>query len=132
MTETRRLPSTPDAPPEAVAFVESICERIGLDDALAGRITLAAAEAAANAAEHGNGYREGTEVLVEVEWDAGLLQLSVEDEGAGVAADALDTAALPEDPLDTGGRGLFLMSALADEASVAAGGRRVVMRWRLR
>ena len=131
MTETLRIASTPDAPPEAVAFAESICGRIGLDEELIGRIALAAAEAAANAAEHGNRFQEGREVVVAVTWDAASLELSVEDEGPGVAADALATASLPADPMDTGGRGLFLIHELADEATLEAGGRRVVMRWRL-
>ena len=130
MTETRRLPSTPDAPPEAVAFVEALCARLGMDDALAGRIALAAAEAAANAAEHGNAFDPHRAIVLTATWDADVLTLSVEDEGAGLPGTALADASLPADPMDTGGRGLFLINALADEAAVEAGGRRVVMRWR--
>jgi anti-sigma regulatory factor (Ser/Thr protein kinase) len=129
VTEQLRLPSTPDAPPGAVAFVESLCERYSIGPDLASRIALAAAEAAANAAEHGNAFAADREVLLSARWEGDVFELAVEDEGAGLADHALETAALPEDPMDTGGRGLFLIQALADEAHVEAEGRRVVMRW---
>lgn len=129
MTETLRLPSTADAPPGAVAFVESLCERLAIDEDLASRIALAAAEAAANAAEHGNAFADDRDVILSATWDESTFELACEDEGAGLAEDALDDAALPDDPMDTGGRGLFLIRALTDEAHVEAQGRRVVMRW---
>ena len=129
MTEQLRLPSSADALPDAVSFVEAVCERLELDEGLAGRLALAAAEAVANAAEHGNAFAPDRAVLLTVTWDEATLTLAVEDEGDGLSPDALDHAALPDNPMDTGGRGLFLIKALADEAVLEAGGRRVVMRW---
>ena len=130
VTEQLRLPSTADAPPDAVAFVESLCKRLEIEEDTASRIALAAAEAAANAAEHGNAFSDERDVLLQASWDAALFELAVEDQGTGLAPDALDAATLPEDPMDTGGRGLFLIRALTDEACIEAQGRRVVMRWK--
>lgn len=88
----------------------------GLDSA-----ELIFAETIANAIEHGEGA-----VWVSVEWSQTSPTLVVHDLGAGFHL----AAGLPPDDLAEGGRGLFLVSHLADELAVAAkqaGGSRVTV-----
>ncbi len=67
-------------------------------------------ELVANVVEHAPGP-----VQVEVDWSLARPLLRMRDSGPGFAL----KAALPEDQLSEGGRGLFLISALADDLRVA-------------
>ncbi len=94
-------------------------------DELTGRMLLAVSEAVANAVEHGNCNSAGRSVTLEWTGDANGGWLSVEDEGVGLTIDRLKNAALPKDPLQTGGRGLFIIKELTDDLALKADGRRL-------
>ena len=83
---------------------------------------LAVAEAVANAVEHGNAGRPSAAVRVDVVPTPGVLRVRVADEGAGVAPEAIGRAALPTDPLQQGGRGLYLIRELSDGVNASARG----------
>ncbi len=122
------LPSIPGAVARAVHFAERVAREDGVADEVVDRLALAAGEAVANAAVHGNRLDPLRHVLVEWTPDGGG-RLCVEDEGAGLADGVLDAAALPDDPMSTGGRGLFILKALADDVRLEQGGRRVCLRF---
>ena len=115
-----RLP--PDAGPDSIAdaldWIESQLGAVEPD--LCDRVLLAAAEALANALEHGTG-----DVRFTVTRAAGDLTLAVRDAGPGPSATAIAEAQLPADPLQPGGRGLYLLRSLADSVSVDEGAVRL-------
>jgi serine/threonine-protein kinase RsbW len=125
----RRFAAVPESVAEAVHAVEAAMREDGLSDDLVDRVTLAVGEAAGNAVEHGCEQDPGR--MFDVTWERGEggYWLRIEDDGIGLDPALLDAAALPDDPLSTRGRGLFLMRELADEVRLEAGGRRVAMRF---
>jgi serine/threonine-protein kinase RsbW len=127
----RSFPSTVDATVEASAFVLETAEAFGVAHEIREALTLVVGEAVANAVSHGNNFDSVKEVTVECTKRDGELHLCVEDGGEGVPANRLETASLPEDPLDTSGRGLYIMRSLAERIWLEESGRRLCMMWRL-
>lgn len=121
------LPSTPKAVPEAVRFAEAAASEAAFPDEVADRMSLAVGEAVANSVEHGNGADATREV--KLEWrkkDSGGW-MSVEDEGPGLTLDRLQNATLPENALQAGGRGLYIIKELTDGVRLEAEGRRLML-----
>lgn len=123
------LPSVHESVSAAVLAAEGAARAAGVGEETLMRISLAVSEAVANAIEHGNEAVPTRAVQVRIEADADRVRIEVEDEGIGMDGRALESAALPEDPLDVGGRGLYLIRELADAATVADGapGARLMM-----
>ncbi|MFN3597883.1 MAG: ATP-binding protein [Rubricoccaceae bacterium] len=121
------LPSTADAAALAAEFVRHAAKRSGLPLPDAERAAMAAAEAVANAAEHGNGFDASRVVSVEWQDAPGGGQLVVADEGPGPSQARIVAAELP-DATATRGRGLYLLRTLADEVRCAAGALRMTFR----
>ncbi len=119
--------STPDAAVEASAFVLEAADAFGLSEDLAQQLLLVVGEAVANAAHHGNRLDPSRQVVVECASDGNEVRLCVEDEGEGLSDERLDHAALPDDLMQTRGRGLFIMKTLADRVWTEEGGRRLCM-----
>lgn len=128
---SKTFPSTPDATVDASAFVLEAAREFGVADDIQESMLIVTGEAVANAADHGNALDAGQLVLVECLRRDSELHLYVEDSGPGVPADRLEHAALPEDPLQTSGRGLYIMKSLADRIWLEDGGRRLCMMWHL-
>lgn len=112
-----QLPDRAEAVAAAVAFVEAEASRAGWSVADVTRAVLAVSEAVGNAVEHG----PPGPVRVRCTPSPSALRLDVEDGGDGPPAAALDGAALPDDPLAEGGRGLYIMRTVADEVRVEGG-----------
>lgn len=125
----RPFPSTPEAVADAVRFAEEQAASGGLPPETLDRIALAVGEAAGNAVEHGNQEDASLEMVVSCDPDATGCWVRVEDQGTGLGADLMDGAALPDDPLSTSGRGLFLIRMLADDVRVEQAGRCIAMRF---
>ena len=83
------------------------------------RIVLAAGEALGNAVEHGR----GPDLRVRFESTRARIDLRISDDGPGPSARRIAAAALPADPLATGGRGLYIVRQLAESVAVDGGGR---------
>lgn len=128
---SKTFPSTPDATVDASAFVLEVAQEFGVTEDIQESLLIVTGEAVANAAEHGNALDAERPVMVDCLRRDGELHLYVEDGGSGVPADRLQRAALPEDPLETSGRGLYIMKSLADRIWLEDGGRRLCMMWHL-
>ncbi len=116
------LPSTLESVSLAVDAAEVAGTECGLSSETVSRISLAVAEAVANAIEHGNQGIASREVTVSFSPEAESLCIRVADSGHGIEASQLERASLPSNPLDVGGRGLYLIRELSDhvEASGAS------------
>lgn len=123
--------STRDAAAEASTFVMESAEAMGVKESVREALLLVIGEAVANAAHHGNGLDPSKEVVVACERRGEELYLCVEDVGAGIPSDRLEHASLPDDPLQTSGRGLFIMKSLSERIWLESSGRRLCMMWHL-
>ncbi len=128
-TRTQTFPSTLDAASEASAFVLDAAGTLGLSEEITQHILLVIGEAVANAAGHGNEFDPEKQVVVECTVDGDEVRVCIQDEGAGISPDRLEHAALPDDLMQTSGRGLFIMKSLADRIWVEDEGRRLCMAW---
>ena len=125
----RPFPSTPEAVASAVRFAEERAQACGLPDEALDRIALAVGEAAGNAVEHGNQEDAALVMYVSCEADGTGCWVRVEDQGTGLDPALMEDAELPDDPLSTSGRGLFLIRMLADDVQLEKSGRCIAMRF---
>ncbi|HLA62785.1 MAG TPA: ATP-binding protein [Rhodothermales bacterium] len=123
----KEFPSTPQAVAGSVHFAEGAARRDGLPEELIDRLALAVGEAAGNAVEHGNVFDASLPVRVSYDGGAEGCWVRIGDSGAGMNAARLGSAALPDDPLSTSGRGLFLIMEVADEVRMEEDGRTIAM-----
>ena len=98
--------------------VRDFVERHGVTADVADAVVLAVAEAAANVVRHG-GSEAGMDIALRFEGRD--LIMDVRDEGGGFPVEAIEPPVRP-DPLDPGGRGLYLISQLVDEFELRVDG----------
>jgi serine phosphatase RsbU (regulator of sigma subunit)/anti-sigma regulatory factor (Ser/Thr protein kinase) len=114
------LPSTEDIGPKAANRVLAAVANLEMTTARRDRLYTAVAEAAMNAAEHGNGFRPDRTVLLNVEANENQLTVTVSDSGIGGPI-----GDVPDPNLDAKlaglqsprGWGLFLIRRLVDKCS---------------
>jgi anti-sigma regulatory factor (Ser/Thr protein kinase) len=100
----------------ARAFVETVCQVAGLNEAQTHQVVLAADEAVNNVMRHAYQDRPNAPVHIQCRAEPGRLEVVLIDEG-----EPFDLGAVPHlNPaeLRIGGRGVFLMRKLMDELSV--------------
>lgn len=102
----------------AGTHAESVAREAGWDDADVDRVVLAVIEAVANAVEHGPG--RAIRVRVQFTRTPPAFRIEVEDGGEGPRTGSLESPALP-DVESVGGRGLYILHALADRVQVERG-----------
>jgi serine/threonine-protein kinase RsbW len=88
-------------------------------------------EALANAMLYGNGHDPSKRVRVEIVVADGEIKARVTDQGVGFDPAAVPDPTTPENLLNPGGRGLFLMRQLLDEVSFNDQGNQVTLVLRL-
>ena len=110
------LPASPDAVRAACDWADALAARAGWSGPDVTRVVLAVGEAVSNAVEHGTGR-----VHIGVAESPDGLTVSVWDGGPGPRARSLETARLPA-PSATGGRGLYMITALTESVAVSAEG----------
>lgn len=122
------ISSTPESIKEVESFIEEIRTEMGFKDDVYGNVMVAITEAVNNSIYHGNKNDAGKKVFIKVEsMNLYRIVVSVEDEGAGFAPADLPDPTAPENLENPGGRGVFLMTHLADEIKFENEGRRVEM-----
>ena len=87
-------------------------------------------EAITNAIEHGNKWDAKKEVSIRVSLIDSMLLITVTDEGEGFKPEALPDPTIQENLEALNGRGVFLMSQLADEIKFSKKGNSVIMRFK--
>ncbi len=103
--------------------MEGVAEEAGWDDPDLSRLVLAVIEAVSNAVEHGC----GADLVVHCDMETKRCRLSVSDGGPGPEAWEVRRAELPPSEA-LAGRGLYILSQIADDLTVDGGILRLTVR----
>jgi serine/threonine-protein kinase RsbW len=109
---------------------QAFAEAHTTDQDLIYRIVLLTTEAVTNAVEHGNKSDPSKAVRLEFVKADEHIEISVEDEGEGFDPDAVADPRTGDNLYREGGRGIFLITSMADAYHFEAGGRRLRMIFR--
>jgi serine/threonine-protein kinase RsbW len=100
---------------------------IGISQDNYGKILVSAMEAVNNAILHGNRSVPEKIVDIEIEYKSNRLQIRVTDEGQGFRPETVPDPTTPENIEALSGRGIYLMSHLADKIEYNDRGNSVTM-----
>lgn len=121
------IPSHPDEITQVEEFLERSKSTMAISEEIYGNIVVAITEAVINAIVHGNKQNESKQVKIEMITDEDSLHFIIEDQGQGFDHKSLPDPTAPENLLDLGGRGVFLMKHLSDEIKFEENGSQVKM-----
>jgi serine/threonine-protein kinase RsbW len=107
------------------SFIDNSKDRFHIDDDIYGNIMVAVTESVNNAIRHGNKFDKDKNVHLRLSVEPSTLHFEIEDEGNGFDYKNLPDPTAPENLENPGGRGIFLIQALADEVEFLDEGRRV-------
>lgn len=100
----------------AELFIENIRDQKNIKEDQYGKLMIAVTEAVNNSIIHGNKLNKEKKVIVRcVEINPFRICVIVEDEGDGFSFDSLPDPTQKDRLEEPGGRGVFLMKALADD-----------------
>jgi serine/threonine-protein kinase RsbW len=100
---------------------------IGISQDNYGKILVSAMEAVNNAILHGNKSNPDKTVDIEISFESDILNIKVTDEGPGFRPDKVPDPTTPENIEELNGRGIYLMSHLADKIEYNEKGNSVTM-----
>ena len=100
---------------------------IGISQDNYGKILVSAMEAVNNAILHGNKSNPEKNVDIEISFESDVLNIKVTDEGPGFRPDKVPDPTTPENIEELNGRGIYLMSHLADKIEYSKKGNSVTM-----
>ena len=107
--------------------IDEISTEIGFNQDNYGKILVSTMEAVNNAIIHGNKTNESKFVNIEISYKKNILKISIEDEGPGFKPKEIPDPTKPENIENLHGRGVFLMSKLADRIEFNETGNKVIM-----
>jgi serine/threonine-protein kinase RsbW len=100
---------------------------LGISQDNYGKILVSAMEAVNNAILHGNKLNPEKIVDIEISYKSDQLHITVTDEGPGFKPETVPDPTTPENIEALSGRGIYLMSHLADNIEYSAKGNSVTM-----
>ena len=116
---------------ESLAKVERIIEDLralySISEDVYGNIVVSLSEATNNAIKHGNKYDTAKLVSLSLEITEKSYIFTVEDEGSGFDFNNIPDPTHPDNIEKPDGRGIFIMTNLADEIEFKEDGRIVVL-----
>jgi serine/threonine-protein kinase RsbW len=107
--------------------IDEVMNDIGITQENYGNILVSTLEAVNNAIMHGNHSDKEKKVKVDISYKEEMLKIKVTDEGKGFIPARVPDPTLPENLEALNGRGIFLMSKLADEVKYSKRGNSVTM-----
>lgn len=110
--------------------IDEITNVAGIKQDDYGKILVATLEAVNNAITHGNKAIPEKLVDVEIEFENGEMKITVTDEGQGFNPAEIPDPTKPENIEELSGRGVFLMTKLADSISFNEKGNSVTMNFK--
>lgn len=106
-------------------FIDDISVEFSLSNEIYGNLLVATLEAANNAIVHGNKQKEDLDVEIEMLRSEDKLLLTIKDQGRGFDYLNIPDPTAPENIEKINGRGVFLMSSLADDLEFLENGAMV-------
>jgi serine/threonine-protein kinase RsbW len=110
--------------------IDNLTNEIGINKDSYGKILIAVLEAVNNAIVHGNKSDLKKSVKVDFLIERKNLSVSVTDEGTGFKPEEVPDPTSPENIEEISGRGIFLMSKLADEIEFNRKGNNVILKFK--
>jgi serine/threonine-protein kinase RsbW len=107
--------------------IDEMTSAIGISQDDYGKIMVSAMEAVNNAILHGNKSNPGKTVEIEISYKSNVLNIVVTDEGKGFKPETVPDPTTPENIEALNGRGIYLMSHLADKIEYNSKGNSVKM-----
>jgi serine/threonine-protein kinase RsbW len=107
--------------------IDEVMNEIGITEEDYGKILVSTLEAVNNAIMHGNKYENDKIVDVEISYKNEKLKIKVSDQGKGFVPNEVPDPTIPPNLESLNGRGIFLMSKLADEIKYSKRGNAVTM-----
>lgn len=107
--------------------IDEVMNEIGITQENYGKILVSTLEAVNNAIMHGNKYEKDKIVDVEISFRNQNLKIKISDEGKGFTPEEVPDPTIPQNLETLNGRGIFLMSKLADEIKYSKRGNAVTM-----
>ena len=120
-----QIPSLPENVRIVESFIDNAKEKFHINDDVYGNIMVAVTESVNNAIVHGNKCDKDKNVNISLEMGDHALKFIIEDEGPGFDYQNLPDPTAPENLLNTGGRGIFLMQNLCDKVEFFNEGKKV-------
>ena len=127
MEQKLKIASKTDSLHLVEKFVDDFSACCNIDHDVYGNLLIATLEAANNAITHGNKLNEIKQVEISFAKDDESILLTVKDEGLGFDYKEIPDPTSPENVENMSGRGVFLMSKLADEIEFKDNGSLVKM-----
>lgn len=120
-----RISSIPENVRVVEQFIEELKEQLHINDDIYGNIMIAVTESVNNAIIHGNksDYKKLVDLSMQI--DDSKISFSIKDEGKGFNYNNLPDPTAPENLLEPGGRGIFIIKHLADEVEFLLQGSQV-------
>ena len=107
--------------------IDNITLQKGINQDNYGKILISTLEAVNNAIVHGNKSDEKKLVVIDIILNNGILKVKVTDEGKGFKPSEIPDPTKPENIEALNGRGIFLMSKLADDIEFNKKGNSVIL-----
>ena len=107
--------------------IDEITKEIGIEKDNYGKILVSTLEAVNNAILHGNHSDPGKFVDIVIGFQNNELKIKIKDEGEGFIPEEVPDPTKPENIEALSGRGVFLMSHLADKIKYSKKGNTVTM-----
>ena len=129
----RQLSLASEAPSLLVLenWINSLCDAFDIGEKIYGNILIAVTESVNNAIIHGNQNDVDKKTTVEYDIKKNVLSFKVVDCGTGFDFNNIKDPTDPENIEQPNGRGIFLMTHLADEVEYIKPGNQVVIRFYL-
>ncbi len=110
--------------------IDEMTSSFGISQDNYGKILVATLEAVNNAITHGNKFDAKKIVIIDISVNNNELEVTVTDEGKGFNPAGIPDPTKPENIEELSGRGVFLMTKLADSISFNEKGNSVTMKFR--
>ncbi|MEM6297154.1 MAG: ATP-binding protein [Bacteroidota bacterium] len=113
------------------SFIDNARDEFRFNDDIYGNIMVAVTESVNNAIKHGNGNDSQKLVSLALIVHDDHLLFRIQDEGKGFDYENLPDPTAPENLMELGGRGIFLIQQLADETKFLNEGSTIEMKFNL-
>jgi serine/threonine-protein kinase RsbW len=107
--------------------IDDVTSELGISQDSYGKILVSTMEGVNNAILHGNHSEPEKTVDIEIVYKSNVLKIKITDEGNGFSPEKVPDPTVPENLELLSGRGIFLMSHLADKIKYSKKGNAVTM-----